>query len=136
MRKLMRESSQTQRAVEDYIKSIIDNFLIKHNIKFKSVQQYEVPIPDFGYVPTLDICYFIDSKKINIEIDGEYHESYQQEFNDRYRDARLNELGFKVYRIKEWAFEPLFKRTEYPKEIINSTIEKLENHLKIVFNIK
>ena len=58
-------------------------------IKFRR----QVPIE--GYI--VDFCSF--RPKVVIEIDGDTHYSEEGQKLDRERDARLKELGFKIYRF-------------------------------------
>lgn len=69
--------------------------------------QYVVFIESNNRIKRFYIVDFCDLKnKYVFEIDGEYHQSKQQQEKDRARTKNLNKLGYKVYRFTN---EQVFK---------------------------
>ena len=66
------------------------------------------------------VDFYCPSKKIIIELDGEYHDTEQQNIKDKLRDEHLQALGFKILRF----------RNEKILFHLNQTIDILLNTIK------
>lgn len=133
MKKAMRRNGDTaNRKEEKFFERLINATLLYNKIPFIPRPQLVVHITDFGYEPKIDIAYFINGKKIAIEVDGPYHESYQQTLSDKYRDRKLAEMGWYVHRIKEYRYEPVF-RGQFDLETLREINREIFRELEHLF---
>lgn len=136
MKKFMRKNGDNRnRKEQKFFKKLIDATLTFNNIDFIVRPEFQVFIPNFNYEPRIDLVYFIDKKKIGIEVDGAYHDTIRQEHIDNYRDAKLAELGWIIHRLKSWRYEPVFNnQIDFENlQIINKNIF---NELQNIFGWK
>lgn len=66
------------------------------------------------------VDFYCPSEKIIIELDGEYHDTEQQNVKDKLRDAHLQTLGFKILRFRN---EKILFHLNHTIEIILNTIK-------------
>lgn len=137
MKKQMRKNNEIVRKQEKIFKSLINSTLEYNFIEFICKEQYMVTIPDFCYKPKLDLVYQLHNKKINIEIDGPYHDSERQEFYDKYRDAKLIEFGWVIHRLKSWRYERFFEqKTTWTFDVFKKYYMCMFEELEYLFSWK
>jgi len=91
---------------------ILWGILRNRQLGAKFRRQYSI-----GYYIT-DFC--CPTKKVVIELDGEYHNEKEQIYYDNERQKTIEELGFKVLR---------FTNKEIEKEL-DKVIEKIKKYIK------
>lgn len=113
-----------KRNIISYPEKFFIDVLNNNNIKFEHnypVKQSSLGINN-GYNFFLD--FFIEDKKIDLEIDGQQHSSRQQ--HDIERDSLLTNCGYFVYRIN-WKSIKSENGKEYIKNEINKFLEFYKN---------
>jgi very-short-patch-repair endonuclease len=133
MRSTMRKNGNTNKKEELIFKKMIDLTLNYNNINFDVATQYVITIQDFAYKPKIDLAYFINKRQIGIEVDGAYHDSQRQIFSDKYRDAKLSELGWEIYRLKHYDYEPIFDSAQLTLQVLKKQYSKMFSMLEKVF---
>lgn len=106
-----------KRNITSYPEKFFINVLNNNNIKYR--HNYPVQKKELGLNSTYSyfLDFFIENKKIDLEIDGKQHERRKK--NDKYRDKLLKKNGYVVYRIR-WKNI----NTENGKNYIKNEIKK------------
>ena len=82
---------------------------------FTSLFQYPISNKETLYI----IDFFIPKYNVVIEIDGGYHLDHRQKEKDDIRDKRLNDLGYKVWRLTNIEADEIT-----PDEILGGLLSK------------
>lgn len=105
---------------EKYFKAVFEN----NGFKNKFITNYPIKKRDIGIDNSA--CYFLDfyfpDKNIDVEIDGSQHERKEHKIHDQFRDSKLKEHGYKIYRIK-------WKNPIKYKEYLDGEIQNILNVL-------
>lgn len=72
---------------------LLGEYLVNKGIKFVHQASFIIN----GKIYFLD--FFIPSKRLAIEVDGQYHSSIEQEERDSIRDYNFSHIGIKTFRI-------------------------------------
>jgi len=90
-----------RRKQESYAEGFWKTVLVNNNIPFE--QEKRVPKSSLGIIGSKH-SYFLDfyltDKNVDLEIDGHQHYEESRKQHDAYRDQKLKEAGYVVYRIK------------------------------------
>lgn len=87
------DTREQLKAKANKYENLFGEYLIKKKIKFV----HQAPFIINGKIYFLD--FYIPSKRIAIEVDGQYHDSLYQEDYDDVRDYNFNSIGIKTIRI-------------------------------------
>lgn len=87
------DTRESLKAKVNKYENLFGEYLIKKKIKFV----HQAPFIINGKIYFLD--FYIPSKRIAIEVDGQYHDSLYQEDYDDVRDYNFNSIGIKTIRI-------------------------------------
>lgn len=87
------DTKEQLKAKANKYENLFGEYLIKKKIKFV----HQAPFIINGKIYFLD--FYIPSKRIAIEVDGQYHDSLYQEDYDDVRDYNFNSIGIKTIRI-------------------------------------
>lgn len=87
------DTREQLKAKANKYENLFGEYLIKKKIKFV----HQAPFIINGKIYFLD--FYIPSKHIAIEVDGQYHDSLYQEDYDDVRDYNFNSIGIKTIRI-------------------------------------
>lgn len=87
------DTRESLKAKANKYENLFGEYLIKKKIKFVHQASFIIN----GKIYFLD--FYIPSKRIAIEVDGQYHDSLYQEDYDDVRDYNFNSIGIKTIRI-------------------------------------
>lgn len=87
------DTREQLKAKTNKYENLFGEYLIKKKIKFV----HQAPFIINGKIYFL--YFYIPSKRIAIEVDGQYHDSLYQEDYDDVRDYNFNSIGIKTIRI-------------------------------------
>lgn len=90
------------------------------------LESHNIPFKQNCFVCNREMDFLLDDK-INIEVDGPFHETKKHKVKDAFRDRYLKSFGFRVYRIKFYVSNKekfKLKNEENKQKLINYLYSK------------